>query len=158
MPKPTMEQKRARFALERVEEVLSDQHLKGFRKKFLIELRHLPAHLHWGGLGQAAASLLAAPTNDPTNDPRRRIYKWLEDWLRQSGIYHVAKDKQPSLIQSVTGSGGHDALQDRYIAATREARAIAVWLKKFAEAFLREQEKAEKKGDDHGAAAAPPPV
>lgn len=154
MPKPTMEQKRARFALERVEEVLRDQHLKGLRKKFLIELRHLPAHLHWGGLGQAAASLLA----DPKNEPRTTIHKWLEDWLRQSGIYRVAGNKQPTLIQSVTGSGGHDALQDRYVAATREARAIAVWLKKFAEAFLREQEKAEKKGDDHGAAAASPPV
>jgi CRISPR/Cas system CMR-associated protein Cmr5 small subunit len=154
MQKPTIEQKRARFALERVESVLSDRHLKGLRKKFLIELRHLPANLHWGGLGQAAASLLA----DPKNEPRMTIYKWLEDWLRQSGIYRVANANQPSLIQCVTGSGGHDALQDRYVAATREARAMAVWLKKFAEAFLREPEQEKSKGGDHGAAAATPPV
>jgi CRISPR/Cas system CMR-associated protein Cmr5 small subunit len=151
---PTVEQKRARFALEKVKGVLEDQELMRLRQKFLIELRHLPAQLHWGGLGQAAASLLA----DPHNTPRRKIYLWLEDWLRRSRMYRVAGDTQPTLIQSITGSGGHDALQDRYVAATREARAIAVWLKKFAEAFLPEPEKNDTKGDDHGAAAAPPPV
>jgi CRISPR type III-B/RAMP module-associated protein Cmr5 len=151
---PTIEQKRARFALEKVQGVLHDRDLTKLRQKFLIELRHLPAQLHWGGLGQAAASLLA----DPKNQPRKSIYDWIEDWLRESGRYRVAGDQQPTLIQSITGSGGHDALQARYVAATREARAIAVWLKKFAEAFLPEPEKSDTKGDHHGAAAAPPTV
>jgi hypothetical protein len=145
MPKPSIEQKRARFALERIEWVLHDQEMRKKRQNFLIELRHLPAQLHWGGLGQAAASFA-----DPKNEPRRKIYEWLQDWLRKSRIYSVAGGEQPSLIHAITGGGGNDDLQNRYVAATREARALAVWLKKFAEAFLPEP----AKGEDHGASAA----
>ena len=154
MPKPTMDQKRARFALEKIKIVLEDQDPKR-RQKYLIELRHLPAQLHWGGLGQAAASLL---TDRNKNKHRVEIHLWLEDWLRQSHVYAALnKGKQASLMEAITGAGGNEQLQDRYVAATREARAIAVWLKKFAEAFLREPDQNDNKGDDH-AAAAPPPV
>jgi CRISPR/Cas system CMR-associated protein Cmr5 small subunit len=154
MPKPTMDQKRAGFALGKIKEVLDEPDLKR-SQKFLIELRRLPAQLHWGGLGQAAASLLTDPKK---NKHRVEIYHWLECWLRETGIYRVSGPVQPSLIQAITGSGEYSALQDRYVAATREARAIAAWLKKFAEAFLREPEKNDNKGDDHGAAAASPSV
>jgi CRISPR type III-B/RAMP module-associated protein Cmr5 len=146
MPKPTLEQRRAKFALGKIERVLHDPEMKKNRTSFLIDLRHLPAQLHWGGLGQTAASLLA----DPEKKQRKEIYAWLEAWLRETGIYTAGKGPQPPLIHAIAGSGDNEQLQRRYVEATREARALAVWLKKFAEAFLREA-----KGDQHGASSAP---
>ena len=153
MPKPTLDQKRAKFALGKVESVLANPQLSGKRQKFLIELRHLPAQLHWGGLGQTAASLLA----DQDNEARQQIHKWLEEWLRESGIYAPQPGgKVPKLMQAITGRDGFEALQDRYVAATREARAIAVWLKKFAEAFLRGDAGKDRKERKHDVAAPQP--
>lgn len=150
MPKATLEQKRAKFALSSIESVLALGDSKT-RQSFLIDLRHLPAQLHWGGLGQTAASLLA----DPDKKQRARIYEWLQEWLQNTGIYAAPPGAQPSLIRAIAGSAGNEQLQDRYVAATREARALAVWLKKFAEAFLREPEVKQSKGDHDGASAAP---
>jgi len=149
LPKATLEQKRAKFALGSIEWVLGLDDTK-LRQSFLIDLRHLPAQLHWGGLGQTAASLLA----DPDKKQRAAIYKWLQDWLQKTGIYAASAGPQPSLIQAIAGSGGNERLQDRYVAATREARALAVWLKKFAEAFLREPEAKQSRGEHDGTSVA----
>jgi CRISPR type III-B/RAMP module-associated protein Cmr5 len=148
MRKSTVDQERAKFALERIERVLSEPALHEKRKKFLIELRHLPGALHWGGLGQTAASLLA----DRKNEPRLRIHEWLQDWLLMR-VYTTDKAKKPTLMQAITGSGDFEQLAQRYVAATREARALAVWLKKFAEAFLRTDEEGSKKETGDAVAA-----
>src|SRR5215212_3617726 len=101
MRKPTADQERANFALDKV---LHDPLVSKNREKFLIDLRHLPAQLHWGGLGQTAASLLA----DGEKPQRKRIYDWLEEWLRKKRIYSVAKGAPPSLIDAIAGSAGSE--------------------------------------------------
>ncbi len=139
MAKPMLEQQRAKFALGKVRPKGSS----GSRGDYLIQLRQLPAQLHWGGLGQTVASLCA----DAKNAVRQDIYKWIEEWLHERRIY----PSPDSLIDCITGTSKKvpaDRVQESYVIATAEARALAVWLKKFAEAFLEEE-------GDHGATAAP---
>lgn len=128
---PTLEQRRASFALK----CIRSDDVKPRQSDYLIELRKLPANLHTLGLGQTAAMLLA----DGDKKPHRvKIYGWLEQWLKQPPVSYPNR----SLIDSITGidDPAAEALQSKYPAASREARAVAVWLKKFAEAFLRGDE------------------
>jgi len=124
-----LEQERAKFALEQVERV------KGSTKvaKFKTQLLKLPARLHNNGLGQTVGYLLA----QKPDSPEREICGWLETWLKQgyAGIY-----AEGSLIQCITGTppSEHDPgkVEPKYRRASGEARALANWLKRFAEAFL----------------------
>jgi len=130
-----LEQKRAAFALEKVE--LANK--GGQKAKFKTQLVKLPARLHNNGLGQTVAFYLAAGDGKPEVE----ICGWLEQWLRD-GDGAVYRDPAGGrLIDWITGKadtfGGtkHDpALLYRH--ASAEARALAAWLKRFAEAFLEE--------------------
>lgn len=123
----TLEQERAAFALSKVEAVRTDER----RAKLKTQLVKLPARLHSSGLGQTMAFYLSA--GDAKAEAE--ICRWLEHWLKKriSGY-----DAKLSLMQCLTGSGlaaGIDA-EAKYREASAEARALAVWLKRFAEAFL----------------------
>ena len=134
------EKARARFALCKVESV------HGQRDKFLTQLRKLPARLHANGLGQTAAFLLA----QGQDKPEREVYTWLADWLCERGCY-----PNRQLIQSIVGQGSaadpasQARVEQQYRRASTEARALSTWLKRFAEAFLRDSEPtiAEPPGD-----------
>lgn len=133
----TLEQKRAAFALEKVESVkaLSD---KAQKAKFKTQLIKLPARLHNNGLGQTVAFYLAAGENKP----EVQICGWLEAWLRdEDGGAVYGKPRNGRLIDWITGKETSFAGQERdpallYRHASAEARALAGWLKRFAEAFL----------------------
>lgn len=129
----TLEQRRAAFALARVQSVSADAQIGKF-KTWLIKL---PALLHNNGLGATVAFYLAAGPGKP----EQRICGWLGEWLRAPaggggvGIYPQGVE----LIEAVTGrTFGDDQVlaESRYRLASIEARALAVWLKRFAEAFL----------------------
>lgn len=125
----TIDQTRARFALLKIESV--KDHEK--RDKFATELKDLPARLHSGGLAQTAATFLRK-----SEEERQTIYRWLEEWLRQDPVRYPGKVR---LIDAIAGNVSAADLPDveaRYREASREARAIANWLKKFAEAFLED--------------------
>lgn len=115
----TREQERARFALGKVEGLTTD------RDKYKTQLLKLPARLHQNGLGPTVAFYLASGRGKP----EWVICEWLEEWLRQARV--TPADRR--LIDAITRG---DAAGYRRAAA--EARALAVWLKRFAEAFLTE--------------------
>jgi CRISPR type III-B/RAMP module-associated protein Cmr5 len=117
-----LDQRRAGFALAKV---LGEQG-RGEKDKYLTELRKLPARLHTSGLGQSVAFYLSAGAKSP----EARICDWLAEWLGQRGIYD--KPQGAGLMSSITS----DATAHKYRQASVEARALAVWLKRFAEAFL----------------------
>ena len=124
----TLEQDRAAFALDKVEPLGGD----GRRAKYKTQLLKLPARLHNNGLGQTAAFLLAQGRTNPEG----RIYGWLEEWLRRDGRIYPQGER---LIDCVAGraEGLDEArVEPAYRRASAEARALAVWLKRFAEAFL----------------------
>jgi CRISPR type III-B/RAMP module-associated protein Cmr5 len=122
---PTLEQRRAAFALGKVDSVKEGKE----KAKYKTQLLKLPARLHSNGLGQTVAFYLAAGAEKP----EAVICGWLEAWLAEREIYPAQE-----LIRSVAGLGlpaGSDA-EARYREAAAEARALAVWLKRFAEAFI----------------------
>ena len=127
----TLELDRAKFALEKIFTVRDCEN----RDKFLTELRDLPARLHTAGLGQTVASLLASARE---HNARKTIYDWLEVWLSKPPIkYPIDTRVGRGLIDCIVGRNQPaDATPVSYLAASREARAVAVWLKKFAEAFI----------------------
>lgn len=140
-----LEKARARFALERVREIKGSSSSdrsevlgRAARTKLKTQLLKMPARLHNTGLGQTAAYLLA----QKPESAERRVVGWLESWLSEDevGIYPTG----PALIDHILGNvqGSNDDLtEELYRRASVEARALAVWLKRFAEAFLREETK-----------------
>jgi CRISPR-associated protein Cmr5 len=125
----TLEQERAAFALKKVEEV------KGASKdkaKYKTQLLKLPARLHSNGLGQTVAFYLSSGRGKPEST----ICDWIEVWLRQREIYTGG-----ALIEGITGRNiPPDEAEARYREASVEVRALAVWLKRFAEAFIEGEE------------------
>lgn len=130
----TLEQHRAKYALDRIEEV------KGLPKdedkaKYARLVRKLPAMVRNNGLGQTVAFLLAdAEGKDQT--PSGRLYRHLQEWLcGPSG----AADR-PSRVYICNGQNliGQLMAGDRasYLRAQREALALLVWMSKFADAYL----------------------
>lgn len=126
----TLEQERAAFALARIDEV-KDLANKG---KFKTQLLKLPARLHTNGLGQTVAFYLAAGSEEP----QAVICKWIGTWLIHRGTYQ-GKDR---LIDSITGrvkDMDPALVEPKYREAAAEIRALAVWLKRLAEAFIAEE-------------------
>lgn len=121
----TLEQERAAFALSRVEQVKDG----GRKAKFKTQLIKLPSRLHNNGLGQTVAFYLSAGRDEP----EWQICQWLGDWLGDGhrGIY---SGREP-LIHHIADRG-----EDLYREASAEARALAVWFKRFAEAFIQGEE------------------
>jgi len=133
----TLEQRRAAYALRHVESAHDGDDLND--AKLRTQLVKLPARLHNNGLGPTAAYLRA----QKPDSAERHLFTWLECWLTRAdgGIYA----ESTCLLDAITGKGG--AVKDGqeeilYRRASVEARALAVWLKRFAEAFLRESEEA----------------
>lgn len=132
----TLELDRAKFALQKIEAI---KNVEG-HDRYKAELQDLPARLHSAGLGQTVASLLASQQE---NKPRAAIYSWLEEWLSKPPVsypvkFPVSQTSTPRLIDCIVGRNlPADARPASYMTASREARALATWLKKFAEAFIQ---------------------
>jgi CRISPR type III-B/RAMP module-associated protein Cmr5 len=126
-----LELARAKFALEKIQKIRNVPD----HDRYKSELQDLPARLHSAGLGQTLASLLASADhgNPPKTVPRVVIYGWLEEWLRTPPINYPANYRLIECIVAALPAGMKTA---SYMAASRETRALATWLKKFAEAFI----------------------
>ena len=136
----TREQKRAGFALKRVKRVrevacrLSAENRTALLAKYRTALLDLPSSLHSIGLGHTVALCLARAGRGKGKQHHKDIYEWLEEWLKgKNGPYHEADENQ-RLLECITDDG--DDTVAKYRRASVEARALSVWLKRFAEAFL----------------------
>jgi len=130
----TLEQRRAQFALEKIDDAKKETDK---RAKYKTQLLKLPARLHTSGMGQTVAFYLSSGNASP----EAAICGWLGTWLHEVGIYG-----DEDLIRSITGSTpelrkDEERTELLYRQASAEARALAVWLKRFAEAFLAEESK-----------------
>lgn len=126
----TMQQQRARFALERVEQAKNEG---ANQKEYKSYASGLPAIIHMNGLGQAAAFYLSKAEKDRNGNPVAEdahylLYKLLSDWLcRQDQPYADYDD----LLSGITQADMH-----KYLLAQAEAMALMDWVKKFAEAYM----------------------
>jgi len=128
----TLEQKRARDALDKVRKI--ERACQGEQQeKFVSYVESLPATILTNGLGQAAAMLLAQAKGEQ-RDAHRMLYEALKDWLCRDDP-HAPYRGQADLMVAIVN-------QDRatYLRAQAEALAWVEWLKRFAVAFLKKKD------------------
>lgn len=126
--KRTIEQLRAEHAFNCVYEAKNKQWESNYRSY----VQALPATVLNNGLGQAAATELAAGKGQE-NNAHTKLFKHLESWLcGEHGPYHDGgAGKKKGLMRSII-----DGDQQQYVRAQLEAIAWLEWLKKFASAYL----------------------
>lgn len=122
----TMQQRRAQYALQGVKDAAQkNKENKAFLKEYKSYAAALPAMIHMNGLGQAAAFYQSK------GGTHRELYKLLSGWLCQEGQPFAGKD----LLDSITGSDMHT-----YRLAQAEAQALMDWVKKFAKAYMADED------------------
>lgn len=130
---PTLDQRRAHTALERVR-----RHLHASpqaRTLYISYISAFPAVVLMNGLGQALAmERAAASSNRSEDDPHRWVYDDVVAWLRTAPTvpeFHGADDFLDRLLT---------VRQDAYLRAQAETLRYVTWLKQFARALLRPSE------------------
>ena len=124
----TIQQQRAKFALERVQDLANK--LKDNAKEqneFISYASGLPAMIHMNGLGQAMAFCQLKAKD---RGSYLQLYLLVSDWLCQSGQPYQDKN---NVLEGITQCD-----QARYQLAQAEALVLMSWVKKFAKAFLAE--------------------
>jgi CRISPR-associated protein Cmr5 len=117
-----MQQKRAAFALERVEK---DKKSGVNQKAYRSYASTLPAMIHTNGLGQAAAFFKSK------KGTHAKLYQLLSDWLGQNDQPFAGKE----LLEGITSED-----MQTYRLAQAEAQALMDWVKKFAKAYMDKED------------------
>ena len=123
----TIQQLRAKYALAHVQEAAKKASL---HKEYKSYASTLPAMIHMNGLGQAAAFFRSKSTT------HIMLYSLLSKWLCSEGQPYSGCD---DLLDGITSRDMHT-----YRLAQAEAQALMDWVKKFAKAFMNDDEDAEK--------------
>lgn len=136
----TMQQQRAKYALEQVKAAAEDKSIHSEYKSYAY---NLPAMIHTNGLGQAVAffrSKGAFHKNERDRSSKEKayclLYMTLSDWLCSNGQTLNPMPKQPfsdygDVLDAITQSNMRD-----YRLAQAEAQMLMDWVKKFAKAFM----------------------
>jgi len=141
----TMEQRRAKFAYERVREVKGSD--KETLEKYNSYVKSAPVLILTNGLGQTLAFYLSkleklsestegtnhkriTPEDEPSGEKRAYayLYKHISEWLAQT----VTNGQDPLVYY--TRSNNLETIR-----MTEEAIAFLNWLKRFAEAMLKKE-------------------
>lgn len=123
----TIQQQRAKFALERIQALPVKLKPKE-QDEFISYASGLPAMIHMNGLGQAMAF---CKLKSKERGSYGQLYQIVSDWLCQSGQpYHDQKD----VLTGITQCDMH-----QYQLAQAETLVLMSWVKKFAKAFLAEE-------------------
>ena len=121
----TMQQKRAKYALEKVQQAITEGVNQAEYKSYASSL---PAMIHMNGLGQAAAFYKSK------GDRHGMLYELLSNWLCGVGRpYGGSAFKAEGLVKVITESD-----MKTYKLAQAEAQALMDWVKKFAKAYMKE--------------------
>ncbi|MBA3473295.1 MAG: type III-B CRISPR module-associated protein Cmr5 [Rubrobacter sp.] len=122
-----LSQKRAAYALERVQEAHEDQ-------DYARLCRDLPAMLLQNGLGQSLAFLLSkrGEQKDGGQKAAGRLYADVSGWLIQERGVYAGGD----LVEAVINGD-----RNEYMAAQEEALELCGWLKRFADALMGRDER-----------------
>lgn len=123
----TMQQQRARYALEQVEVAKSDNTIP--QKEYKSYAASFPAMIRMSGLGQAAAFYRSKGIdNKPKDKAYKALYDLLSGWLIRPGQPYATHD---DLLKGITSQDMHD-----YRVAQVEALLLLDWVKKFAKAYM----------------------
>ena len=116
----TLDQQRAAFAWDKVSTL-------GGSEKYRTLVRQLPARVQANGLAQTLAFLLTP------GEAKSDLYQHLQQWLCTTApypVYRVKEGRKADLMGTLLEG---DSLTLRH--AALEVQALALWLKRFAEAM-----------------------
>ncbi len=124
----TIQQQRAKYALEKVEALNKVQ-----KSHFVSYASELPSMIHMNGLGQAMTFNKAKGVGkDEKAMSRKALYNIVSEWVcKKPGIYSQHTD----ILEGITQQSMHD-----YQLAQTETLLLMGWVKKFAKAFIIEEE------------------
>lgn len=137
----TLAQRRAKDALTKIQALQKEDNY-GHYKSYV---KALPANILKSGLGQAIATVRSRfyiqgegenKDKDKGKKGYAQLYKHLETWLCGSDEdmpYTNYDEGNNPLLQAIVNHN-----QDKYIHAQAEALAYLEWLRKFADAFLKD--------------------
>lgn len=128
----TLQQQRARYALEKVKaavaEALAAPQKAGFKPgEFKSQAESFPAMIRMNGLGPAAAFYLAK------GGAHKKLYELLSGWLTQPQQPYEGK----TLLEGITQGDSR-----QYRLAQAEALLLLDWVKRFANAYVTDEETA----------------
>ena len=125
----TIQQERAKFALERVLRASNDPKVN--KKEYKSYAHALPAMIHMNGLGQAAAFYKAK------GGMHQKLYELLSEWLTGDDQPYRQPEGRSNwdLLKGITENDMHD-----YRLAQAEAQALMDWVKKFSSAYMAEEQ------------------
>lgn len=120
----SIEQRRAKYALEKVAAMTDDQ--SNNKSEWLSRANEMPAMIQMNGLGQTVAFYLSK------GGVHQKMYDLLSEWLCQK-IQILPADQ--NFIHGIT----HCDIKT-YRAAQAEAQALLIWVKKFSKAHCKDTE------------------
>lgn len=125
----TMQQRRAKYALEQVEAAktngISQKEFKSYAASF-------PSMIRMNGLGQAAAFYCSkGAEKNAKGKAYLELYNLLSGWLKESGQPYEGVD---DLLIGITSKNIHT-----YRVAQGEALLLLDWVKKFAMAYMEDK-------------------
>ena len=123
----TIQQQRAKFALERIRALPQVLNTKKVQTEFISYASGLPAMIHMNGLGQAMAFY---KVKGKDRESYQQLYSLASDWLCKPGQPYEGKN---DVLEGITQSSMAD-----YQLAQAEALILMSWVKKFAKSFLVE--------------------
>lgn len=132
----TMDQHRAEFALKKIK-AIAEKKEPAFEAEVRRYIPGLPALIHMNGLGQAMAFYRSKSKGDDKKETAYlAIYDILGEWLCDGEHKGRVFDQDKDLLSALTKSD-----MAHYMAAQNEAQALLEWLKKFAVALLKQEDK-----------------
>lgn len=128
----TMQQERAKYALEQVLKQVEAAKTNGIsQKEFKSYAAGFPSMIRMNGLGQAAAFYRSKGAEDNAKGQAyRALYNLLSGWLKEKGQPYEECD----LLVGITSKEA-----DAYRATQAEALLLLDWVKKFAKAYMEEK-------------------
>lgn len=131
----TIEQARAKYAQEEVNKLDGLDGLnKEEKKNFVSYASSLPAMIHMNGLGQAMAFTKSKGSGkkDDKKTSHNALYSIVSDWLCKDPQVYAQHD---DILKGITQQNMQD-----YQLAQIETLLLMGWVKKFAKAFLADED------------------
>lgn len=117
----TIEQQRAKYALEKIQKISPEDH-----EEWLSRATEIPAMIQMNGLGQTMAFYRSK------GDIHNKMYDLVSVWLcEKMKVFQNQKDLMMGIVS---------ADMSTYRMAQAESQALLIWVKKFSKAYCRKKE------------------
>lgn len=137
----TLAQKRAAFALSKVEKILKEQSLKDKldNKSFKSFVSGAPSMILQNGLGQALAFWMSKAKGETTTK-HGYIVEVIREWFNVTdNPLKLENNDQKDFITKLI-----DKPQKEFLTYQKETLSLLEWFKRYAEAFLSDEDKKEE--------------